>query len=103
VIKLQTLPNRKREVSYEIGYSTTKPGTYVLRVERASTATNAVGDQAGPVTVSSAHVSSAHVSSAKIPAPGDSTRCATSRGHDRRRESATGVKCARADHNLLAC
>ncbi|MGO9560532.1 MAG: fibronectin type III domain-containing protein [Acidimicrobiales bacterium] len=43
VIKSQTLPNGKKEVGYEISYSATKPGTYVLRVERASTATNSAG------------------------------------------------------------
>jgi hypothetical protein len=43
VVKLQTLPNGKREVGYEIGFSTKKPGTYVLRVQRASTATNSAG------------------------------------------------------------
>ncbi|MGO9335705.1 MAG: fibronectin type III domain-containing protein [Acidimicrobiales bacterium] len=43
VIKLQTLPNGKREVGYEIGFSTKKPGTYGLRVQRAGTATNAAG------------------------------------------------------------
>ena len=43
VIKLETLPNGKKEVGYEISFSTKKPGKYVLRVQRASTATNAAG------------------------------------------------------------
>ncbi|MGO9196037.1 MAG: fibronectin type III domain-containing protein [Acidimicrobiales bacterium] len=44
LIQLQTLPNGKSEVGYELGFSTKKPGTYVLRVQRASTATNALGE-----------------------------------------------------------
>ena len=43
VIKLQTLPNGKKTVGYEIDFSTKKPGKYGFRVQRASTATNAAG------------------------------------------------------------